>query len=209
MDRGVKEFFSNIDVPTKDETRRLQVRVAGGDKTILYWKQFSEDNRIQLPVMSVNRTGWQINMNRMTPASAGHYFYKRMADRDGTRTVRSPRELPYLINYTLSVWTERKRDMEYIDFAILSRFNPIAEWTVEDEFICGNIIATFQNATDNSDIDIDPNQLAKVRYDFNIQIEGWMPLPGHVVPNVLGTVQELAELDTREFFEVIKPNNRS
>lgn len=211
MDRGIKEFFQDIDVPTKDGTRKLDVRIAGGDKTILFWKQLMDadsENRIKLPVMSVNRTGWQWNTDRQTPASIGHYFYRRFADQDGTRAILSPRELSPLITYTLSVWAERKRDIEYISYQIMSRFNPLAEWTVEDEFMVGNVIGKLESSNDNSDIDVDPNQLAKVRYDFNIEIEGWIPLPGRVVPTVLGKVTTLREQDTGEFFEVIKPSSR-
>jgi hypothetical protein len=210
MDRGMKEFFSNIDVPYKDGTRKLEVRIAGGDKTILFWKQLmDEDARIKLPVMSINRQSFgKINPQRHTPASVGPYFYRRFADSDKTRMVLSPREKSVLIDYTLSVWTERKRDMEAIVYQIDTRFNPIAQWTVEDEFMRGDITAKLDNITDNSDIDIDANQLAKVRYDFNVQIEGWLPLSGRIVPTVLGQVQALSELDTGEFFEAIKFNGR-
>lgn len=209
MDRGVKDFFSDIVVPTKDGARKLDVRVAGGDKTILFWKQLmEEDNRIKLPIMSVNRISMSPNPNRLTPASAVPNFYQHFADRDGTRMVISPREYSVLISYTLSVWTERKRDMEYVAYQVMTRFNPLAEWRVQDEFMCGNIIGKLEGSTDNSDIDIEANQLAKVRYDFNIQIEGWLPLPGRVVPTVLGRVQDLAELDTREFFGVVKSKPR-
>jgi hypothetical protein len=210
MDRGMKEFFSNIDVPTKDGTRKLDVRIAGGDKTILFWKQLmDEDARIKLPVMSINRQSFaKINPQRHTPASVGPYFYRRFADNDKTRMILSPREKSVFIDYTLSVWAERKRDMERIVYQVETRFNPLAQWTVEDEFMRGDITAKLENITDNSDIDIDANQLAKVRYDFTVQVEGWMPLSGRVVPTVLGRVQSLAELDTREFFETIKFNAR-
>lgn len=209
MDRGVKEFFSDIDVPTKDGTRKMEVRVAGGDKTILFWKQLMEqDNRIRLPVMSVNKTGWRHNPGRYIPASVTSSYYRHFADDDKSRMVLTPKEYSLIIDYTLSIWAERKRDIEYIMFQIVSRFNPVAQWGVEDEFMCGDIYATFEGANDNSDIDIGSNELAKVRYDITIKIEGWMPLPGRVVPTVLGQVTELAELDTREFFEVIKSNGR-
>ena len=209
MDRGVKEFFQNIDVPTKDGSRKLQVRVAGGDKTILFWKQLMEnDNRIRLPVMSVNRTGERLNPARQTPASAAPYYYRHFADNDKSRAVVSPREQGFLIDYTLSVWAERKRDAENILYQIVTRFNPIAEWTVQDEFMCGNMIATYGGTTDNSDTDVGANELAKIRYDYTIQVEGWLPLSARIVPTVLGKVTELAELDTREFFEVIKFNAR-
>ena len=209
MDRGMKEFFQNIDVPTKDGSRKLEVRVSGGDKTILYWKQLMEqDNRIRLPVMCINRTGEKLNPERQTPASVGHYYYRHFADGDKSRMVLSPREQGWLLDYTLSVWTERKRDAEQILYQIVTRFNPIAEWSVEDEFMCGNMIATFGGVSDNSDIDVGANELAKVRYDYQVQVEGWLPLSSRIVPTVLGKVTELAELDTREFFETIKFNGK-
>ncbi len=209
MDRGMKEFFQNIDVPTKDGTRKLVVRIAGGDKTILFWKQLmEEDNRIKLPVMSINRQSWELNTMKHTPSVSAPTFYRRFANSDGSRMELSPREYSAMITYSLSVWAERKRDMEYIMFQITSRFNPLAEWRVEDEFMTGNIIGKLTSSTDNSDIDADANKLANVRYDFTVQIEGWMPLPSRIVPTVLGQVTELAELDTLEFFEAIKSNVR-
>lgn len=193
MDRGVKEFFSNLMIPSKDGARPVEVRVAGGDKTILFWKQDLDSGRIKLPVMSVNRTGWQFNPNKFSPS--WNPAYRSFADRDATRMVRLPREFPVLLNYTLSVWAEKKRDIEYIEYQVITRFNPIAEWSVQDEFMRGNMIATYEGSTDNSDIDIDANTLAKVRYDVNIKIEGWLPLPGKVVPTILGDVKSLHEFD--------------
>lgn len=200
MDRGVKEFFSNIMIPSKDGARKVAIRTAGGDKTILFWKQDLESGRIKLPVISVNRTGWQFNPNKFSPP--WNPAYRSFANRDATRMVRLPREFSVLMNYTLSVWAERKRDIEYIEYQIITRFNPIAEWSVEDEFMRGNIIGTYEGSTDNSDIDIDANQLAKVRYDVNIKIEGWLPLPGKVVPTILGDIKTLHEFDGT-FLDVI------
>tara|TARA_R100001244_G_scaffold25113_3_gene25501 strand:+ start:8450 stop:9274 length:825 start_codon:yes stop_codon:yes gene_type:complete len=210
MDMGVKKYFSDIVVPSKDGARstKVPVRIAGGDKSILVWEQDLQSGRIKLPVISINRTGWRFNPERSTPAEAGHYFYRRFADKDGTRMIQSPREYPLLIDYALSIWGERKRDVEYIAWQIIPRFNPLARWVVEDEYMCGDIHASFEGATDSSDIDIDANQLAKVRYDINITIEGWIPLPGRITPTVLGRVTSLEDLDTRESFGAIKTSPR-
>lgn len=208
IDRGVKEFFSDIVVPTKDGHKPLTVRIAGGDKTILFWKQRLETGRIELPVMSVNQTSVAYDSNRATPAIAGDRAYVRFADKDGTRAVKSPREIPYLIDYTLSIWAHRKRDMGNILFQILSRFDPMAEWVIEDEFMRGTVLATFEGSTNNSDIDIGADEWAKVRHDVSIKVEGWLPRPGRVVPTVLGRVTALEELDTREFFGAIKTSPR-
>jgi hypothetical protein len=207
MDRGVKEFFSDIVVPTKDGMKPLTVRVAGGDKTILFWKQALSTGRVEVPIMSVNLTGWNYDPNRATPAVAGP-AYKRFADQDGTRAIRTPREIPYLLDYTLSIWTFRKKEMGYILHQIQSRFDPMAEWVVEDEFMCGHVLATFEGGTNNNDIDVGAEEWAKVRTDLSIKVEGWLPRSGTIVPTILGQVTSLEELDTREFFGAIKSNPR-
>ena len=122
--------------------------------------------------------------------------------------VQSPREYPVLIDYALALWAERKRDIEYITYQIITRFNPLARWVVEDEWMCGDIHATLESCTDSSDIDIDANQLAKVRYDINITIEGWLPLPGRITPTVLGRATSLEDFDTRESYGEIKTSPR-
>lgn len=208
MDRGMKEFFSDISIPTEDNYKPLTVRIAGGDKTILFWKQALSTGRVELPVMSINRTNWQFNPDRTTPAVAGDYAYRRFADRDGIRMILTAREIPYLIDYTLSIWALRKRDMERIIHQILTRFDPLAEWTVEDEFMIGSMFATYEGATDNSDIDVDANQWAHVRYDVNLKAEGWLSRSGRITPTVLGKVSSLEEQDTREFLDIIKSNPR-
>jgi hypothetical protein len=203
QDRGVKEYFSGIVVPTRDGMKPLTVRVAGGDKTILFWKQDLTSGRIQLPVMSVNRGGWRFNPMKFSHPSMP--AYRRFADRDGTRMVITPREWPCLIDYTLSIWTERKEDIEYVQYQIVTRFHPLAEYSVQDEFMSGLVQAKLNSVTDVSDKDTAPDSLAKVKYDIGITIEGWLWLPGRVVPTVLGNVQVLQEA-SGEVFGGINPN---
>lgn len=201
MDRGVKEFFKDLQVPTKDGVKSVVVRLAGGDKTILFWKQELETGRVELPVMSINCTGWQFNPNKFSPAHMP--AYKFLADRNGSKMGVMPREYPLLANYTLSVWAEKRRDLEYIVWQVVTRFNPVAEWTVQDEFMRGNIYATMEGVSNNTDIDVNANELSKVRADINIKIEGWMPLPAKYVPTVLGQIQTVNEI-TGEFLEIFR-----
>lgn len=200
MDKGLKKYFEDIQVPTTDSIRPMEVRLAGGDKTILLWKQDLTSGRIKLPIMSINRTGWRFNPEKFSPPH--HPMTRRFANNEGSRIILTYRPWPALIDYQLSIWTERKRDMEYIMHQILTRFNPLGEFIVDDESgLRGSVQIRFGDSTNNSDIDIGAEELAKVRYDITITLEGWLPLPEKVLPTVLGKVATLHEI-TGEFLDV-------
>jgi len=204
MDNGLLQYFSDIQVPTQDSVRPLEVRVAGGDKTFLVWQQDVRSGRIKLPVMSINRTGWRFNVEKFSPPHIN--MTRRFAHNDGSRIVLTYRPWPALIDYTLSMWTERKRDMEFIMHQILIRFHPLAEFIVDDESgMRGSVQLRFGDAIDNSDVDIGAEELAKVRYDINVTMEGWLPLPEKILPTVLGKVVTLHE-NSGKFLEVVDPS---
>ena len=195
MDSGIKQYFSDIDVPTIDGNRKLEVRVAGGDKTFLIWKQDLKSGRIKLPVMSINRTSWRFNPDKFSPPYI-NMTRNFTTDNDGSRMILTYRPWPALIDYSLSLWTERKRDIEYVIYQIHTRFNPLAEFTIDDEGgLRGNVIMKMNEITNNSDIDIGAEELAKVRYDISLTMEGWLPLPEKILPTVLGKVGSFHEIN--------------
>jgi hypothetical protein len=195
MDKGLKEYFSDIDVPTVDNTRKLEVRVAGGDKTFLIWKQDLKSGRIKLPVMSINRTSWRFNPDKFSPPYI-NMTRRFTSDSDGSRIILTYRPWPALIDYSLSLWTERKRDAEYVLYQIQTRFNPLAEFRIDDESgLRGTVTMKMNDVTNNSDIDIGAEELAKVRYDITLTMEGWLPLPEKVLPTVLGKVGSFHEMN--------------
>lgn len=206
MDGGVKQWLSDIQVPTGDSVRPLTVRVAGGDKTFLVWQQDLRSGRIQLPVCSINRTSVKFNPEKFSPPYMAYTW--RFADREGRRIIQTYRPWPALIDYTLSIWGERKRDNEYVLYQILTRCNPLGEFIVEDEHLRGAVQVRLNGSTDSSDIDIGADELAKVRYDIEITIEGWLPLPEKITPSVLGKVGVLNEI-AGDFLDIIDVKDRS
>lgn len=206
LDEGIKNYFADVQVPSKDDFRRMDVRVAGGDKTLLFWKQDLDSNRIKLPVMSVNRTALRWDANRFSPPYIE--MTRRFVEADGSRVALVYRPWPCLVDYTNSIWAERKRDAEYALFQIITRFNPLAEFTIEFETLRGNVRGKIGEVTDNSDIDVGAEELAKVRYDIQITYEAWLPLPERVVPTVLGRVGVVSEfsgavLDVADFDDTL------
>lgn len=205
VDEGVLNYLNNIIIPTQDGQKQLTTRVAGGDKTFLFWKQDLDANRIQLPVMSINRTGFRWDHTRFSPPYM--YMNKRFVKEDGSRVALIYRPWPCTVDYTFSLWTERKRDMEYAIYQIITKFNPLAETIIEFETLRGNIRGKMNEGTINSDIDIGAEEQAKVRYDLSSTWEAWLPLPEKIMPTILGRVGIILE-DTGEILSVAEFSER-
>jgi hypothetical protein len=206
MDRGLKNYFSGIQVPTKDGIKMMGVRISGGDKPYLVWAQDLRLGRVTLPVMSVRRENDEFNFQKFSPAHF-HWMSKRFLDPEGTRIALAYRPIPSLINYSLSVWAEHKRDLEYINYQVRTRFNPVAEFMVEDEHMRGSVFLKYSGMTVSVDDEMPPDQRANKRYDYSIQMEGWLPIPEKVVPSILGRVMSLKDgtksLVTGEILDVV------
>jgi len=186
-DRGIKEYFSNILIPDRDTGfHKMDVKIAGGDKTIMAWQQDRENARVKLPVMSINRENAEFDSTKFSPTHLP--MARRFVDSDRSKIEFIYRPTPWLIVYSLTVWAERKTDAEYVLSQILTRFNPMAQWYVEDEKLKGVVDAWLNTYTDSSDIDVSPEEHPLVRYDYSIRASCWIPLPTKIVPSILGKV---------------------
>ena len=191
MDEGIKQWLSDIVVPTKDGQKKVTVRVPRSDRTVLIWQQELKEGRIRLPVISVHRNSETFHAEKFSPPY--HRMRRMFADKAGTRLALIYRPRHYLLEYQITAWTEFKQDAEYIKYQMLTRFSPLAEIHIADEYLQGNLIMKFGSATDNSEIEAAKNTLAKVRYDFTLSAEGWLPLPEKLTPAILGKVQVLQD----------------
>jgi hypothetical protein len=198
MDRGIKNYFSGIPVPTKDGYRIMEVRISGGDKPYLIWAQDLVRGRVQLPIMSIKREGDEHYPPKFSPAHT-HYMSKRFVDTEGTKVALAYRPISSLINYSLSVWAEHKRDLEFIHYQIRTRFNPVAEFMVEDEHLRGSVFLKYNGMTVAVDDELPADQRANKRYEYAISMEGWMPLPEKIVSTILGRVFTLREQANPEY----------
>jgi len=192
MDRGLKNYFAGMPVPTRDGTRIMQVRVAGGDRPYLVWAQDLRLGRVTLPVMSIKRVDDAHNPEKFSPAHF-HWMSRRFLDSDCSRIALAFRPVAALVNYTLSVWGEHKRDLEYVNYQVRRRFHPAAEFMVEDEHLRGSVFLKYNGETVAVDDEVPADQRANKRMDFSVSMEAWLPLPEKVVPSILGTVTSLKE----------------
>lgn len=201
LDEGMKRYFGEIRIPTRDSYRKMAVKIAGGDKSILIWKNELEeslkDGRPILPVMSINRTGEQFNPMKFSPPYMP--IAKKFATADKTRLQLVYRPTPSLVSYQMTIWSEHKRDAEYALYDIRTRFNPLAEFLADDNQTVGNVILRYEGMIDSSDKEAEASAQAKYRYDINLTAEAWLPLPTRLMPSVLGRVTQLAEFSGEIF----------
>lgn len=191
LDAAVKQYFSGVRVPTKENYRFMRVKISGGDKSILVWNDDLAEGRVRLPVASISRESFEFNPDKYSPVY--HSMGFRYLNTAGTMAAKYFRPVPYLVKYSMVIWTEFKRDADYIIFQLATRFNPIAEFRMFDGHIAGNVQLRFEGSTDSSDKEAGFDQYANKRYDLNFTAEAWLPLPPKVVPTVLGTVGTITE----------------
>lgn len=191
LDGAMKMYWSGIRVPTKDSYRFCRIKIAGGDKTLLIWRDDLANGRARLPVGSLNQTKAEFLKERFSPpylSMAIRYPSKR-----GDRAVLVYRPVPWLVDYTLSVWTEFKRDAEYIRYQVLTRFNPVAVFKMFDGHLQGDVTLRFGGMNDQSEKDLQFDQNRLIKFDYTMSAEAWLPLPERLVPTVLGHVLSIKD----------------
>ena len=192
LDDSMKQYFSGIRVPNKDSYRFMRVKIAGGDKSILVWADDLKEGRVRLPLATISRDSMEFNPEKYSPVY--HSMGFRYVNSSGTKAAKFFRPVPYLVKYTITVWTEFKRDAEYILYQLVTRYNPIAEFKMNDGHISGGVQLRFDSVSDTSDKEMGFDQQANVRYELSTTAEAWLPLPEKIVPTVLGTVGNVKEV---------------
>ncbi len=186
LDGAMKMYWSGMRVPTIDAYRFCRIKVAGGDPTLLTWRDDLMNGRVRLPVASLSQTKAEFNKDRFNPAY--HPMVMRYPNKRGDRVILVYKPVPWLVEYTMSVWAEFKRDAEYIKYQVLTRFNPLAVFKMSDNHIQGDVTLRFGGYNDQSDKEATFDQHRMIKYDFSMTAEAWLPLPERLVPTVLGHV---------------------
>jgi hypothetical protein len=200
LDEAMKTYWSGIRIPTKDAYRFMRVKVAGGDKSILIWRDQLKEGRVKFPVASISRISHEFNPQKFsTPvlAMARRYTSSRM---DRVALIRRP--VPFLVKYTLTVWASYKGEADHALEQILPRFNPLAEFVMCDQHLRGSVQLRFEGSADASEKEVGFDQKAKIRYEFSMTAEAWLPLPELIVPTILGHVTAIKESATNELLSV-------
>lgn len=191
LDEAMKMYWSGMRVPTKDSYRFCRVKVAGGDKSLLIWRDDLINGRVRLPVMSLVRGKYEWNKDRYSPPI--HPMSIRPAIKSGNKLILTYRPTPWLVDYTLDVWTEFKRDVSYIDHQILTRFNQLAVFHMFDGHLQGDVTMHYKGHNEQTSNETAFDEHRLVKHQFSITAEAWLPLPERIVPAVVGHVFTISD----------------
>ena len=187
LERALKHYFSDIPVPAKDHVRFMQVQVSGGKRATLYWNQSLQEGKAHLPVAAISSTkDYEFNYEKYSMP----YFPMRIRYLNSSRTkcAKVFRPLPVLINYTITVLAEHKRDMGYIQTHLLRRFNPYAEIMMDDGRVQGTVQLYYKGASNTTEEEVGFDQEEMISWELRFQADAWLPLPELVTSTVRGTV---------------------
>ena len=197
MDKGIKNYFSGIRIPVgkgTEEYRIMHVRIAGAadPEALVYSDGNLVGGRLSLPMLSITRTAENYDNKRYTPPIRN--THKHIAC-NGKKSELIYRPAPYLIDYTLEIWSEHKSDAEYALFSIIGKLNPVGSFFIEEPSmgLSQEVIINPGGTTDNSDLESDPETKAQIKKAINIKVEGWLPTPTKVVNNILATPVSIRE----------------
>jgi hypothetical protein len=184
LDEGMKNFFGDVRIPSKDSVHFMRSVVSGMKKGTEAWAKNLKHGRAKLPVIAINRGSHNYNPEKFSPP---HHPMRRVFSADRTRVKLIWRPVPWLVEYKLTIWSEHKRDAEHAIHQILTRFHPLAEFRVDDGHLVGTVTLRFGSCSDTTEKDVPSEQLAKVKYEITTTAEAWLSLPEQVVPTILST----------------------
>lgn len=188
MDRGIKNYFSGIRIPRGKGNEGydiLPVRIAGADgDALIYSDQNLIGGRFKLPILAITRTNEDFDNKRYSPPLRP--IFRHML-KNGKKSELVYRPVPYIISYSIDLMAEHKREAEHALYAIISKINPIGSYFMEEPSmgISHEVIIHPGTNTDASDLEADSNTRAYVKKVITVTMEGWLPTPTKVVPNIL------------------------
>ena len=185
LDDSMKAYWSDIRIQNKELTRFARVRVAGGSKSIMIWADDLKNGRVSLPVISLSRTGHRFFDEYYTPPYLP--MRKVYTDRSKSRMRMLYKPIPYVVSYTMNIWTEHKHDADAITSQILTRVSPVAQYYADDGQLVGPVIIKYGGLSDQTDKEVGADQHAKVKYEVTLEVEAWLSLPTVETPTILGT----------------------
>lgn len=212
-DEAILDMFSNIEVLDEEgKAHRIPIIWASQEKAVA---AIMQDNvrkdeslvvdRIRLPMLAVNSTDFQYDVDRYTYHGAldwnrekdgrpGFYVKEKKHERD--TVFGRARGIPVNITYTLYAWTMYIEDMNQIIEQIMSKFSLDAYIRVRG--VAWEIPVQLDSIANNLEVEPGDQAVRVVKFQFNLTAKTYIPQPITRRKAVLKTRVELVDGLTEE-----------
>lgn len=213
-DEAMKQMFSDIIVQDEaGKCHQVPIIWATQERAVAYVLQenIRQDeslvvDRIRLPIMAINASGYQFNQNRYVYHKAVDYLRSYHTDWKPGFTVRERRDrdtvfglsrgIPVDIDYTLYVWTLYEEDMNQILTQVITKFSPLAYIRVKG--IPWEIGVKLNSIANNIDLEPGDKSNRVIKFQFNFTAESFVAQPIVRKKAVLKTRVEITDTPNDE-----------
>jgi hypothetical protein len=184
LEEALKMYWSGIRVPCKDGYRMLRIKIAGQSRPLAIWRDDLLNGRAVLPVGSIARSNFTWDKERYAPPF--HPMAYRYVNGEGSAVALVYKPTPVLVNYTLTVVSETKRDDGYVMTTVMRRFQSgVIEFIVKDGHTNYVARGNFDGGDNQTEGRLDDGARGFIVTAYKMVVEAYLPLPERVLPTVL------------------------
>ena len=126
------------------------------------------EDKTRVPIISFYPSNTTYDQSREIP---GEIYYKAgFLDASKKDIIILNKEVPFLLQWTLSIWTKYKSDMSYVRQQLLNRFNPNVVFLVENQ----EIPCRLDSITDTSVLEAKDGTAQLIRNEVLISMDAWI-----------------------------------
>jgi len=136
-------------------------------------------DKTRAPIISFYPSTTTYDQSRELP---GEIFYKAgFLDASKKDSILLNKQVPFLVQWTLSIWTKYKSDMGYVRQQLLSRFNPNVVFLIENQ----EIPCRLDSIIDTSVMEAKDGSAQLIRNEVMISMDAWIKRDPATVRTIL------------------------
>ena len=140
-------------------------------------------DRIKLPILSVNQTSIDYDLERYTYHKAQYYFPRKDGKPGFTTNEKYQRDtifgvargIPINIGYTITAWTLYREDMNQILEQIIPKFSQLAYIRVTG--VPWEVVVNLDSIANNIENEPGNQNISVTKYEFNLTAKTYIPQP--------------------------------
>lgn len=191
-DDAVLRLVSDLYLVRKTGTiLRVQTAMATKPTDLAQYGKAYAQGRTDVPAIAVMRTEQEYADDRYNPpwiAFKTDYPYPDRRD----VVVKTPKEIPWNVQYTLSIWTKNQEDMNYMLHEMYRKFHRMAQIVIRNQ----RVDVKWVGSVDNSDLEPAEGESKTIRTDVMILVETGIECDSIMTPTASVISLDLSTVQT-------------